>query len=137
VSRDRLHTAAARHALGACDARSQSISLEDDGIIRVQMQPGVFDLELADAQEVIRAISSLSGGVKRPVLVDLRGMRSMTRECRKDLGELAAACQLLEQALASALKTYGEDHPAVATVRHNLALVRQALGEPAVAADET
>jgi hypothetical protein len=42
----------------------------------------------------------------------------------------------LEQALASDLKTYGEDHPAVARVRHNLALVRQALGEPVVAADE-
>jgi hypothetical protein len=54
----------------------------------------------------------------------------------KDLGELAAARQLLEQVLASALKTYGEDHPAVARRRNNLGLVRQALGEPAVAADE-
>ena len=52
------------------------------------------------------------------------------------LGELAAARQLLEQALASDLKTYGEDHPKVARVRHNLDLVRQALGELAVAADE-
>ena len=66
-----------------CDLRSQSISLGDDGIIRMQMQPGVFDLELADAQEVIGAVSALCGGVRRPVLVDLRGVRSMTRECRK------------------------------------------------------
>ncbi len=66
-----------------CDVRSQRISLGDDGIIRVEMQPGVFDLELSDAQEVIRAIGSLCDGVRRPVLVDLRGLRSMTRECRK------------------------------------------------------
>jgi len=66
-----------------CDVRSQRISLGDDGIIRVEMQPGVFDLELSDAQEVIRAIGSLCVGVRRPALVDLRGLRSMTRECRK------------------------------------------------------
>jgi hypothetical protein len=49
-----------------------------------------------------------------------------------DLG----AFQLFEQALASALKTYGEDHPAVARRRNNLASVLKDLGEPAVAADE-
>jgi hypothetical protein len=66
-----------------CDVRSQSISLGADGIVRTRMQPGVFDLELADAQEVIQAVSSVCGGVRRPVLVDLRELRSMTRECRK------------------------------------------------------
>jgi hypothetical protein len=66
-----------------CDLRSQNISVGDDGIVRMQMQPGVFDLELADAEEVIRAVSSLCGGVRRPVLVDLRELRSMTRDCRK------------------------------------------------------
>lgn len=66
-----------------CDVRAQIISLDDDGIIRTRMQPGVFDLELADAQDVIRAVTTVSGGVRRPVLVDLRELRSMTRECRK------------------------------------------------------
>jgi hypothetical protein len=66
-----------------CDVlRSQSISLGDDGIVRARMNPGVFHIELADAQEVIRAMSALCGGVRRPVLVDLRELRSMTRECR-------------------------------------------------------
>jgi Tetratricopeptide repeat len=54
----------------------------------------------------------------------------------EDLDEVAAARLLLEQALASDLKTYGEGHARVARVRHNLALVRQDLGEPAAAADE-
>jgi hypothetical protein len=47
------------------------------------MQPEVFELELADAQEVIRAVASLCGGVRRPVLVDLRELRSMSRDCRR------------------------------------------------------
>jgi hypothetical protein len=66
-----------------CDTRSQIISLGEDGVVRMTMQSGVFDLELADAQEVIRAVNTMCGGVRRPVLVDLRGLRSMTRECRK------------------------------------------------------
>ncbi|HEY6177021.1 MAG TPA: hypothetical protein VIX73_21340 [Kofleriaceae bacterium] len=55
----------------------------DDGIVRMTMQPGVYDLELTDAREVIQAVNSLSGGVRRPVLVDLREVRSMSRDCRK------------------------------------------------------
>jgi tetratricopeptide (TPR) repeat protein len=47
----------------------------------------------------------------------------------RQLGELVAARQLFEQVLASALKTYGEDHPAVARRRNNLASVLQDLGE--------
>src|SRR5262249_50735596 len=49
------------------------------------------------------------------------------------LGELVAARQLFEQALASDLKTYGEDHPGVALRRNNLALVLKSLGELAAA----
>ena len=66
-----------------CDVRSQRISLGDDGIVRTTMQPGVFELELADAREVIHAVGSLCGGVRRPALVDLRELRSMSRDCRK------------------------------------------------------
>lgn len=46
-----------------------------------------------------------------------------------DTGKLAAARSLLEQVLASDLKTFGEDHPTVATRRHNLAVVLKGLGE--------
>ena len=66
-----------------CDVRSQRISLGDDGIVRTTMQPGVVDLDLTDAKDVIRAVGSLCGGVRRPVLVDLRELRSMSRDCRK------------------------------------------------------
>lgn len=66
-----------------CDVRTQHISLGEDGIVRMRMQPGVFDLELADAKEVIAAVASLCGGVRHPALVDLRGVRSMSRDCRK------------------------------------------------------
>jgi hypothetical protein len=65
------------------DVRSQSISLGDDGILRTKMRPGVFELELTDAQEVIQAVGVLCGGVRRPALVDLRELRAMSRECRK------------------------------------------------------
>jgi hypothetical protein len=63
--------------------RSEDISLGEDGILRLKMKPGVFDLDLADAQEVIRAVAELGGGVARPALVDLRELRSMSRDCRK------------------------------------------------------
>jgi len=66
-----------------CEVRSQNISLGVDGIIRTRMRPEVFELELADAQEVIHAVGSLCGGVRRPALVDLRELRSMSRDCRK------------------------------------------------------
>ena len=45
------------------------------------------------------------------------------------LAEYQQAIQCFEQALASNLKTYGEDHPQVATYRNNLGLVWKTLGE--------
>jgi hypothetical protein len=83
-----------------CDVRSQSISLGDDGIIRTKMKPEVFELELADAREVIQAVAALCGGVRRPALVDLRELRSMSRDCRKyfagpDTAKVQSAAALL------------------------------------------
>jgi hypothetical protein len=65
------------------EVRSQSISLGDDGIVRITMKPGVFELGLADAQEVIQAVGAMCAGVRRPALVDIRELRSMSRDCRK------------------------------------------------------
>jgi hypothetical protein len=42
---------------------------------------------------------------------------------------LPAARQLVEQALASDRKTYGDDHPKVATHRHDLAMLLRGLGD--------
>jgi len=66
-----------------CEVRSQSISLGEDGVVRTKMRPNVFELELADAEEVIRGVATVCEGVRRPVLVDIRELRSMSRECRK------------------------------------------------------
>jgi len=106
-----------------CDTRSQRISLGDDGIVRIGMQAGVFDLDLADAEEVIRAMSSLCGGVRRPVLVDFRGVRSMTRECRKyfagpeTAAAEAAAALLVVSPIARAIGNFfmGLNKPLVST----------------------
>lgn len=65
------------------EVRSQTIWLDDDGIVRMKMKPDVFELDLADAQEVIRTVDAMCGGVRRPTLVDLRELRSMSRDCRK------------------------------------------------------
>ena len=46
----------------------------------------------------------------------------------KDLGRYNVAFNLYQQALTSDLKTYGEDHPKVATRRNNLAVVYESLG---------
>jgi hypothetical protein len=82
------------------DVRSQSIWLGDDGIVRTKMKPDVFDLELEDAQEVIQAVASVVGDAARPVLVDLRELRSMSRDCRKyfagpETAKVEAAAALL------------------------------------------
>ena len=47
----------------------------------------------------------------------------------RDLDDPAGARALFEQALASDLKTYGEDDPEVATDRNNLAMVLRDLGD--------
>ena len=44
-------------------------------------------------------------------------------------GEVDRAIRYYEQALASDLKTYGEDHPNVATERNNLGSAYDSLGE--------
>jgi hypothetical protein len=82
------------------DVRSQRIWLGDDGIVRTKMMPGVFELELSDAQEVVHAVAAVGGNVARPVLVDLREVRSMSRECRKyfagpETAKVEAAAALL------------------------------------------
>jgi len=52
-----------------------------DGIIRSTVISGTAET-LADAQENIRAAAALARGQRRPVLVDMRGMKSQDREAR-------------------------------------------------------
>jgi hypothetical protein len=61
--------------------RSQRIRLDEAGIVRAELLPHV-DVDGADAAEAVAAIARLGGGRKRPVLVDLRRLKSMNREAR-------------------------------------------------------
>ena len=63
------------------EVRTQFIWRDGDGIIRVKIKPHI-DLNLADAQEALRAIDGLCEGRKRPVLVDITEIKSMDREAR-------------------------------------------------------
>ncbi|MDB4837102.1 tetratricopeptide repeat protein, partial [Marinomonas sp.] len=47
----------------------------------------------------------------------------------ESLGDYPKAIEYLELALASDLKTYGEDHPSVATRRNNLGSAYDSLGD--------
>ena len=61
--------------------RTQRIRLDDDGIVRAELLPHI-DVDHADAVEAVGAIATLSGGKRVPVLVDLRRVKSMSREAR-------------------------------------------------------
>ena len=61
--------------------RTQKIWLGDDGIVRYESHPGSEE-SLEDAQENVKAGASLSGGMKRPILINSRGIKSLRREAR-------------------------------------------------------
>ena len=63
------------------DVRSQTIFLDEDGIVDATLKRMV-ELTLADAEEAVEAIRTLSGERRRPVLVDLRKAKGMSREAR-------------------------------------------------------
>lgn len=56
-------------------------------------------MQLADAQENIAAIASLTNNTRMPVLVDLRGVRSQSREARDYFGGPQAEATTLAVAL--------------------------------------
>jgi hypothetical protein len=63
------------------ETNAQVVWLTDSGLLRATSKPGV-DLTLEDAQDVIRQLAALSNGVRRPILADLTGTRSMSRDAR-------------------------------------------------------
>lgn len=54
----------------------------DDGIVRTKVKPGM-DITLELAMENSRTVNSLFVDKKFPLLIDSRGIRSMTREGRE------------------------------------------------------
>jgi hypothetical protein len=61
------------------------------GFVRLTLRVGI-DVDHRDAIEMVAATSEAAGGVLAPVLVDMRGIRSLSREARKYLvsAEVAA-----------------------------------------------
>lgn len=55
--------------------------LDMHGIVHTGYNPGVHET-LADAQESVHAALPLFGGVRRPLLVDLRSLKSQDRDAR-------------------------------------------------------
>ena len=70
----------------AIQTRAGKVWLLDDGILRQECVPNT-ELTLQDAQELITAHVKLSDGKPRPVLIYMRGIKSVTREARQYFGE--------------------------------------------------
>ena len=58
--------------------------LDANGIIRRVIHVGA-DETLDEAKKGLKIMLDISGGMKRPLLIDLRGMKSITREARQFL----------------------------------------------------
>ena len=63
------------------EVRSQKIWRDSDGIIHAKLKPNI-DIGLQDAQEAVRAITTLCEGTRRPILVDMTELKSMDRAAR-------------------------------------------------------
>jgi hypothetical protein len=63
------------------ETRTMTIRLGEDGIIRIA-QRALVTLSLADAHELVAAEQAILRGRKVPCLVDMRNVKSMSRESR-------------------------------------------------------
>jgi len=63
------------------EVRSDIIWLDGDGIVHSEVKPHI-ELTVEDAREVLEQIRLLSGGKRRPVLVDLTHCKAVSREAR-------------------------------------------------------
>lgn len=62
--------------------RTNNIYLDDDRIIRCQLSSG-SEIKAEDIKEDFAVFSKLIGDKNAPVLLDLRGIKSVTREARE------------------------------------------------------
>ncbi|WP_052665176.1 STAS/SEC14 domain-containing protein [Nitriliruptor alkaliphilus] len=63
------------------------------GVVRCDHPQGA-EVNAQDAHEVVEAIATLAGGEPTPVLVDLRGTRTVSREARRIFRESRAPSKL-------------------------------------------
>jgi hypothetical protein len=82
------------------DAATKTCTFRRDprGFVHAVMRNGC-QMQLADAQENVAAIASLTDNSRMPVLVDLRGVRSQSREARDYFGGPQAETTTLAVAL--------------------------------------
>lgn len=82
------------------DAATRTCTFRRDprGFVHAVMRNGC-ELQLADAQENVATTSLLTNQTRMPVLVDLRGVRSQSREARDYFGGPQAAATTLAVAL--------------------------------------
>jgi hypothetical protein len=98
-------------ALPSVESRAQLVWLDSEGILHARSKLHC-DLNLEDAQEIIRKVGELGGGKPRPILVDLTHMRSMSREARKYFASPepakveSAAALLVKSPLAKAIGNF-------------------------------
>jgi hypothetical protein len=62
--------------------RVAKLWMGDDGIVRIIHIPGA-EVTLEDAQETMAAYLKLNNGKRRPLFIDTKTMKSMTRETRQ------------------------------------------------------
>jgi hypothetical protein len=80
------------------ETRTSSFRVDRDGIIRITVKPDA-EVSLADAMENVSAINSVGSDGKKLVLVDMRPLRSMSREARQFMAGDAVAQVARAQAL--------------------------------------
>ena len=85
------------------------IWLGDDGVVRLVAHPGA-DETTDTAKAAIEVVNKLTAGVKRPMLVDIRGGKSIERKARRlwashDAG-LSAAAILVGSGISRAIGNF-------------------------------
>jgi hypothetical protein len=60
----------------------QTVQLGEDGIYRIRSTPGAH-LAIEDAQQIIAYMAATYGPLRHPALVDISGLRSISREARE------------------------------------------------------
>lgn len=74
----------------AITTRTASVWLGDDMIVRIVSKEGVNG-ELEDAMDGVWAYKEVTGGAPRPLLIDMTGSRSISREAREYYASLDIA----------------------------------------------
>lgn len=64
------------------ESGGQVVSLDAEGIFRARSKPKA-EITLEHAQDIIRQIAKVNAGARRPILVDLTGARSISRDARQ------------------------------------------------------